>query len=100
MVDHRIHGSCRYAEKETWTAQLLEITQVVAPVGLRHDGHTQPLGFQHTANNRHAERGVIDIGVAREENHIDPFPAALFQFLAGSGQPAVPIGKGCLHIYF
>ena len=100
VIDHRIHGSGRHAEEESWPTQLLEVAQVVPPVGLRHDSYTQTFGFQHAAYDRHAKRRVVDISVAREEYHIDPVPPPLFQFLAGGGQPGLHIGTGCLHGYF
>lgn len=75
VVHHRVHRSRRDAEKEPRRAQLGEVAQVVAPVGLRHDGHATPLGLQQTADDRRAERRVVDICVAREEDHVDVIPA-------------------------
>ena len=74
VVHHRVHRSRRDAEKEPRRAQLGEVAQVVAPVGLRHDGHATPLGLQQAADHRRAERRVVDIGVAREQDHVDVIP--------------------------
>ena len=87
MVDHRVHGTCRHAEIQPRPAQFLEVSQVVSPVGLRHDSHFVAMGLKDTSDNGAAHRRVVDVGVAREKNHIGLFPAQVFHLLAGGRQP-------------
>ena len=51
MVYHRVHSSSRHAKEQTWCAQLLEVAQIVPPVGLWHNGHTVALGFEQTTDD-------------------------------------------------
>jgi hypothetical protein len=39
-----------------------------------------------TADEGDAEGGMIDVGVARDEDNVAFFPAALFHFAAGHGE--------------
>ena len=66
VVHHRVHGAGAHTEEQTRAAQLAEVAQVVAPVGLRHDGHAIALRLEHAPDDRRAHRGVVDIGVASE----------------------------------
>ena len=103
FVDHAVHASCAYAEEKPWLAQFLEVAQVVAPVGLGHDCHLQPFRFQDAPDNGGSERGVVDIGVAAEQDDVQPVPASQFHFFLGRGQPVgqlvVPQNQ-CLSIVF
>ena len=40
------------------------------PVGLWNDGYLVAFGFQKSADNGGAERWMINVGIARKENHI------------------------------
>ena len=64
LVDHRVHAPGSDTEEETRTAHLAEVAQVVTPIGLRHDGHTQTLGFEDAPYHGSTERGVVYIGIA------------------------------------
>lgn len=81
VVDHRVHRPGRDAEKEPRHAQLGEVAQIVAPVGLRHDGHVVAFGLQQAADHRRAERRVVDVCVAREEDDVQLIPSACADFL-------------------
>ncbi len=74
VVDHRVHRPGRDAEEEARSPQLGEVAQVVAPVGLGHDRHAVALGLEQAPHHRRAERGVVDIGVAREEDDVQLLP--------------------------
>lgn len=56
--------------------ELGEIAQVVAPVGLRDDGHTVTLGLEQAPDDCRSECWVVDVGIAREEDHVELIPAA------------------------
>ena len=87
VVDHRVHGTGRHTEVKPWLAQLLEVAQVVAPVGLRNDGHLVAMGLQHTTDDSATHRRVVDVGITSEQNHVGLFPAQVFHLLACGGQP-------------
>ena len=86
VVDHRVHRAARDAEEQTRRAQLGEVAQVVAPVGLRHDRHPIALGFEQPSDDGGAEGRMIDIGVAREEDDVEAVPAEGAYLLEGGGQ--------------
>ncbi len=89
VVHHRVHGSGRDAEEEARGAELGEVAQVVAPVGLGHDRHAVALGFEQPADDGGAERGVVDVGVAREEDDVERIPSACADLLYGRRQKHV-----------
>ena len=55
LVDHGVHTAWSYAEEQTWSAQLLEVTEVAVPVRLWHDSYPQPLSLQCAAYHRRSE---------------------------------------------
>ena len=93
-VHHRVHATRGDAKKQAGRAEFLEVTQVITPVRLRQDGYLQPLGLEQAANNRGAEGGVIDVGVARDDNHVELIPTTGLHLVGRSRQPArwVPDG--------
>ena len=75
-VNHRVHSPRRYGKAQPRLPQLLEVTEVAVPVGLRDYGHLESFRFQHTANHRGSESRVVDISVAAEEDDIELIPSA------------------------
>ena len=103
-VDHRVHIAAGDAEKQVRPAQRPEVGGV-APVGLGDDPDAKALRFQKPADNRHAEARMVDIGVARHEDHIAGIPAERLHFRPRHGQegsdaeamrPIFPVGKQAL----
>ena len=94
LVDHRVHAAWRNAEEEARTSQLLEVAIVAVPVGLGHDGHTVAGILQHPADDSSTKRGVVDIGVGREQDDIHLIPASQFQLLLRRWQK---ISQSILH---
>ena len=86
FVDHRVHGSRRDSEKESGASQLLEVAVVAVPVGLRHDGHAQSLAFEQTTDDGCGKRGVIDVGIATEQDDVELIPTTQFTFFFRGGQ--------------
>jgi hypothetical protein len=84
-VDHRIHVAGGYAEEQVRLAQRLEGLGAL-PVGLRDDAHAKALRLQHAADHRHAEAGVVDVGVARDHDDVAAVPAERVHFLARGRQ--------------
>ena len=87
VIHHRVHGPRAHAKKQPWRPQFLEIAQVVAPVGLRHNGNIKSMCLKHTTNHGCSHRGVIDIGITAKQDHINMIPAQVFDFLVGGGEP-------------
>ena len=85
FVHHGIHAPRGNAEPQAWTTEFLEIAEIAVPVGLRNDDHAQAFGFQYATDDSHAERGMIDVGIAREQDDIGLLPAAQIHFLASRG---------------
>ena len=45
------------------------------PVGLWYDGYAIARSFECTSNDSSAERGMVDVGVARKEDDVDVVPS-------------------------
>ncbi len=87
LVHHRVHAPRTDAEEQPRPAQFAEVAQVVAPVGLRHDGHAQPLGLQDAPYDSRAEGGVVDVGIGTEQYHVQLFPPVQLDLLLGRRKP-------------
>ena len=55
MVHHRVHGSAVDSEIKSRSSQLLEITEIVAPVRLRYDCHPVSMFLQPAGNYSRSE---------------------------------------------
>ena len=73
MVHHAVHAATD-GKEHSRASQLLEIPQVVAPVGLRENGHPQALVFKKPCHYGVAKAGVIHIGVGANDNHVHVIP--------------------------
>lgn len=49
------------------------------------DGDAKALGLQGTADHRHAEAGVIHLGIPRHQDDIAGIPAESIRLLPGHG---------------
>jgi hypothetical protein len=47
-----------------------------SPVRLGDDADPEPLRFQQAANDRHAEAGMIDVGIAGDDDDVAGIPAS------------------------
>ena len=93
LVHHGVHAAGGYAEEETRPAELLEIAEVAMPVGLGHDSHLIASSLQRSAYHRHTKRGVVYIGVAGEEYHIELVPTAQFHLFLRCGKEVGEAGR-------
>ena len=85
FVDHGIHAPRCHAKEEARLAQFLEVAVVAVPVGLRHNGHLEPQCLDGASDDGCTERGMIDIGIGREENHVERVPSPQLHLLLGGG---------------
>ena len=75
-VDHRVHVAGRHAEEQVGFAQRFE-GELRLPVRLRDDPDTKALRLEQPADNGHAKRRVIDVGVTRDDDDVAGVPAEL-----------------------
>ena len=87
VVDHRVHATRGDAEEKPRGAQLSEVAQVIPPVGLRHDGHSQPQRFQEAPDDRVPEGRMVDVRLTGDDDDVQPIPAAGHDFLRCRGEP-------------
>ena len=81
LVDHRVHTTWRDAEEQPGTPELLEVTEVAVPVGLGYDGHPITCRLQGASDDGCSKRGMIDVGITREQDDIHVIPSPEFQLL-------------------
>ncbi len=104
-IHHRIHVAGRDAEEERWWPKRLEIARRT-PIGLRDDTDAKALRLENAADDGHAEAWMVDVSIARHENHVALVPAERVHFLARHRQErrrrepvrpilAVPEELGC-----
>ncbi|MCY1393597.1 hypothetical protein D9M71_84970 [compost metagenome] len=108
-VDHRVHVAGRDTEEQVRLTQLHEVV-LGLPVWLGNDAHPKTLGLEQTADDRHAERRVINVGIAGHDDDVAGIPAELIHLLPAHGQercwseafgPVLGIVEkrfGCLHV--
>jgi len=85
VVDHRVHVARGDGVEEPRAAE--RAPRVLgAPVGLREDRDLKALGLEDPAEDRHRERRVVDVGVARHEDDVGLRPSAGAHLLRGGGQ--------------
>ena len=84
-VDHGIHVARGHAEEQIGFAQGFEGFGAL-PIGLGNDADPKTLVLQHPPNDGHAKTGVIDIGVARDDDDVATVPTELRHFLFGHRQ--------------
>ena len=73
-VDHRIHIAGGDAKEQRRSAQGAKRFGG-GPVRLGENAHPKPLRFQQAADDRHAKTGVINIGIASDQDDIAAVPA-------------------------
>ena len=85
VVDHGIHVSGGNAEKQIWFSQGSEGVRA-GPVWLRDDADAEALRLPEPPDNRHAETGMVNIGVARHHDDIAGIPAKRIHLPPGHRQ--------------
>ncbi|EKE17280.1 MAG: hypothetical protein ACD_10C00530G0003 [uncultured bacterium] len=84
-IHHRIHVAGGDPEKQVRLAQTFEILGRI-PVRLADDADAETLRLEQAPDQRHAEAGMIDIGVAGDEDYVAGIPAQGLHFLTGHRQ--------------
>ncbi|MNO87222.1 hypothetical protein D3C76_786410 [compost metagenome] len=84
-VDHRVHVAGRDTEEQVRLAELHEVVFGL-PVRLGNDADAEALGLQQPADDRHAERRVIDVRITGDDDDVAGIPAELIHLLPAHGQ--------------
>ena len=84
-VDHGVHVAGGDPEEQVRLAELHEVV-LRAPVGLGDDPHAEALGLQQAADDGHAERRMIDVGIAGDDDDVAGIPAQLIHLFPAHGQ--------------
>ena len=100
--DHRVDGPGAHPDPQARRGQALPPGP--APGGdleLRHveDPHPPAVGLEQAPDGRHAEGGVVDVAVARDEEHVEGVPAALGHLGARAGEEGGGSGHGGSGLY-
>ena len=83
VVDHRVHVAGADGEEQPRAAERAPRFARV-PIGLTENGDAESFVFQQTAEQCHREAGMIDVGVAGDEDDIDRSPSRGRPFRRGS----------------
>jgi hypothetical protein len=86
----RIHVAGGDAEEQPRPAQGAKGVGTL-PVGLADDAHAKALRLEQSPDQRHAEAGMVDVGVAGDENDVARIPAQRVHLGAGHGQEGAPL---------
>ena len=84
MVDHGVHVAGGNPEEKARSPQLLEVAEVVLPVGLRQNGHAQSFALEHTTDDRRTERRMVHVSVTVHDNDIHVVPTQIVELLLGN----------------
>jgi len=82
---HRVQGSCGHAREEPGPSHAQDILRR-RPAGLGHDAGPQPPGHQQPPQQGRSEAGMVDVGVARDEQDVQGLPPQGPHLLAVGGQ--------------
>ena len=84
-VDHRVHVAGRDAEEQVRLAELHEVVFGL-PVRLRNDPDAETLGLQQPADDGHAERRMVHVGITGDNDDVAGIPAKLIHLLPAHRQ--------------
>ena len=95
--DHGVHGAGRHGEEEARAPEGHE-RLLRAPVRLGNDAYPKPRRFEEAGQERHPEGGVVYVGVAGDEDHVQFVPAAGVCFAEGDREElgGGPLAACCL----
>ena len=76
VIDHRVHVAARHAEEEPRAAAGREVGQParLVPAGLADDADLESARGEQARDQGDAERRVIDVGVAVDQDDVELFP--------------------------
>ena len=78
VIDHRVHVAARHAEEEPGAAAGREVLGEarLVPAGLGDDPHLEASRQKHAPEQRYAEGGVVDVGIAVHQHDVELIPSA------------------------
>jgi len=75
LVEHRVEVARGDAHHETWPTEAQQVLGRT-PVGLRDHADAKSARFEEATDERRAEGGMIDVGVAIHQQDVELVPAA------------------------
>ena len=93
LVEHRVEVARRDAHHQPRRAHAEQVGRV-APARLGDHPDPEAAALEEAADDRAAEGGVIDVGVAVDDEHVELVPASRGHLLAGGGEEAAEIPGG------
>ena len=84
-IDHGIHVARRDPVKQVGLSESPKIADT-GPVRLGNDADPESLGLKHAADHRHAETGMVHVGIAADQNNIAGIPAQRIHLPTGNRQ--------------
>ena len=94
VVHHGVHVAGRHEERQPRLAERGHRGRVV-PIGLRDDAHPVAVRLQKPRDDGRAERGVVDVRVARHVHEVDLVPAAFRHVLTVHREKLCAHGTPC-----
>ena len=85
IVDHRVHRAGRDGEEQPRLAEPRDVLDMVRPRP-REDADAEPFRLEHPSEPRRREGGMVHVGVAGDDDHVEFVPAALLRFVRRHGQ--------------
>ena len=64
------------------------------PIGLRHHADPKPGRFEQAAQQGHGETRMVNVGIARDEHHIDRIPTPPVHLVGRHRQRRLAGGRG------
>ena len=97
VVDHGVHVARAHRIKEPRRPEGAPRVGAL-PIGLGQDDHAKTVGLEPAAEQARCERGVVHVGIPRNEHHIGLIPAQGVHFRPGRGQKLgqARLGRGAL----
>lgn len=83
--EHGVEITRSDPDEELWGAHDLNGLDC-GPIGLSDDADAQAFGFEHPADHGGPEGGVVDVGITRDDEHVELGPASGFHIEAGHGE--------------
>ncbi len=92
-VEHRIEVARADADEKARPSHSKDVAGV-PPIGLRDDADFVATAFEEASDENRSERGVVDVGVAGDDEDVELVPAARLHLGAGRRQERGAVARG------
>jgi hypothetical protein len=91
LGQHRVEVARAHPDEEPGAPEPSDVLQRV-PAGLGDDPHPQAPALEEAGHEDRPERGVVDVRVPRDDEHVDRVPAARLELCPRGGQERAQVG--------